>query len=245
MARPFFKYSAQQLEELFNSDGSNPETLKLLKEELDHRSTNKARRLLSKVEESFSKINTLTDGIQSKSVIPSLDALQNELFPSEGVDSQDGVCEHDDSEERNPRHERAGEGQQANNYTSPDDLSMPKVMTRMRPCGTSGLPAAYVRQLSHDVKLHVNDTNIVDLYIAAVSALISEMKRTSSGQKRYEVENGIRIIEPALNDTRYVFAFNDEADLFEDADITIEIEGQRYEGSIVSISVSVRLKSPI
>ena len=49
MHRPFFKYSARQLEELFDTDNHTPATLKLLKEELSHRTTNKAKGLLARL----------------------------------------------------------------------------------------------------------------------------------------------------------------------------------------------------
>jgi hypothetical protein len=65
--------------------------------------------------------------------------------------------------------------------------------------------------------------------------LITEIKSTSSGQKRYEIENGSQI-ESGARETIYSFPFTDEAVLVEEAQIEVDLLGQKVEGSIVSIS---------
>jgi superfamily I DNA and/or RNA helicase len=79
------------------------------------------------------------------------------------------------------------------------------------------------------------NADIVDIYIAALGALITDIKKTGSGQTRYELENGARVDFPQ-GEALYAFPFADEAELFEDAQVSVEIQGQRVDGSIVSIS---------
>lgn len=117
----------------------------------------------------------------------------------------------------------------------PDDQRKPKP-SRIRPPGTRGLPEAWQRQLSQDLSLSTPaDADLPERFIAALNALIAEIKRSGSGQKRYEVEKGQRL-ESASDDTLYAFSFSDEADLFEDAQVEVQLAGRKVEGSIVSIS---------
>jgi len=61
------------------------------------------------------------------------------------------------------------------------------------------------------------------------------MRRKGSGQKRFELENGT-VVDDEAGRRVYAFAFNEEATIFEDAEVEIEIEGQRAKGQIVSIT---------
>ena len=105
----------------------------------------------------------------------------------------------------------------------------------IRPPGTRGLPAVYERTLQQRINLDLPaNADLSDTFIAALQELIREIKRTGSGQKRYELEKGRRG-EPAGDDILYHFPFTDEAELFEEAQVEIQVEGQRVEGAIVSI----------
>ena len=118
----------------------------------------------------------------------------------------------------------------------PDDRRRPESLSPMRPVGTAGLPAPWVRPLDGNVSLSVPpDADLPHLYSAALSALVAEIKRTGAGQKRYELENGVRE-ERKAGETVYTFAFTDETDLFEDAKVAVELPGRRIDASIVSIS---------
>jgi len=117
----------------------------------------------------------------------------------------------------------------------PDDRKLPRQLARMRPPGTAGLPEAWIPSRSKDLALGLSkDAGSPDLYIAALTALIAEIKKTGAGQKRYELENGTRA-DSFSGDTVYVFPFTDEADLFEDSKIEVTVPGRRVEGSVVSI----------
>ena len=118
---------------------------------------------------------------------------------------------------------------------SPDDRRRPETLTRIRPPGTPGLPTPWVRPLNNNVALALpGNPDLPQEYAAALSALIAEIKQTGAGQKRYELENGIRV-EAAGNTLIYEFAFTDNADLFQDAKVEVQIFGQRVDASILSI----------
>lgn len=128
-------------------------------------------------------------------------------------------------------------GNQAQEFERPpDDLKRPRQLSRMRPPGTPGLPNPWVPPLAQDVSLGLPaGTDLPDLYSAALGALVIEIRRTGAGQKRYQLENGVRV-DARTGDTLYSFPFTEEAELFVDAQIEVEIPGHRVSGSIVSIS---------
>lgn len=234
MPRPLFNYSYQQLETLFKKDGDTAETLTLLKDELVHRSTPKAKKLLETIQNRLKEANKSTPLVQ-----PAATSSQNvghgtnldvELSPPESQTQ-------DDAEEEIgtvPAPHRDAETH-LESLRIPDDLEIPRVFTKIRPPGTSGLPDPYERERSHELSLGLpKDADIVDKYITALGALITEIKKTGAGQKRYELENGVQVEAPH-SETLYAFPFIDEAEIFEDAQVSIEVQGQRVDGSIVSI----------
>lgn len=231
MKRPFFQYSYQQLEVLFKQDGNSAETLTSLRDELLHRSTSKAKKLLEAV---TIRLNGDTEANSATTDTPSNTPATETA--SIGPDSS-STLETDQPEMRDNGAALPCKtvDTSAGTLRIPDDLAIPKTFTRIRPPGTSGLPDPYERKLSQELDLGLpKDTDIVDAYIAALSALIIEIKRTGSGQKRYELENGVRVEAPH-GEALYSFFFSDEAKSFEDAEVCIEISGQRVDGSIVSI----------
>ncbi len=118
-----------------------------------------------------------------------------------------------------------------NHQTTASD---PKIYRAFDQVGTPGLPQPWVRPLNADRPLSIaGDADLPQIYVAALTALIAEIKATGAGQKRYELENGIRADG---NEAVYEFPFADEADLFEDAKVEVEIAGRRIHASIVSIS---------
>jgi hypothetical protein len=120
----------------------------------------------------------------------------------------------------------------------PDDRSRPKVLSRIRDVGTPGLPAPWGRPLKGDTQLSVApDSDLPILYAAALSALISEMKKPDSknGNKRYELEKGIRA-QGNAGGVIYEFIFVEEANLFDDAKVEMEVLGRRVPATIISIS---------
>jgi ssDNA-binding Zn-finger/Zn-ribbon topoisomerase 1 len=117
----------------------------------------------------------------------------------------------------------------------PDDRERPDRLALIRPPGTRGLPDAYVRPLKREVALNLPpDADLPDRFIAALQELVREIKKTGAGQRRYELEKGHRA-EAAGGEVLYSFPFADEAELFEDAQVEVHLEGRRVEGTVVSI----------
>jgi hypothetical protein len=88
--------------------------------------------------------------------------------------------------------------------------------------------------LNTDRSLDVpRNADLPQVYIASLAALIGELKSTGAGQQRYELENGKRV---EGRESIYGFDFTDDAALFDDAKVEIDISGRRIYGSIVSIS---------
>jgi superfamily I DNA and/or RNA helicase len=215
MSRPYMTFGIVGLRALFEGNKENEPVLEQIIEELAHRKTNGARVLLSAV------------------------SLHLAEFVAE--DGQTGHVDCENASESQPDFRRTRPEAQVPNEAStfashPDDLHKPKQLAQIRPPGTAGLPDAYQRSLKREISLPVTrDSDPPIQYIAALNALIREIRKSGSGQKRYELEKGKRL-ESAGGNIFYEFQLNDEADLFEDAQVELQIAGRRVEGSIVSIS---------
>ncbi len=220
MARPYFNHSTEDLEKLFRAEQSCLETLLLLREELTNRKKPKAKVLLKLVEDTIGHLTRK-------------DLLPTPEYPKVGDADQGSGHRH--SGAGNSAGPSTGGSGSADDLGIPDDLQIPPVFTKMRPPGTSGLPDPYERERANDVSLGLpKDADILDVYIRALDALISEIKMTGAGDRRYELENGNRVESPH-DQAMYAFPFTDDAEVFEDAQVTFEIHRQRYEGTIVSV----------
>ena len=206
MTRPHSQKSNAGLKQFFLTHQDNVMVLQELLEELAHRRTPSARSLMTEI---IARINEIEmrrhdRAGQSAHTIP---PPNGELFGSET--ESDGHM--------------------------PDDRERPSQLTLIRPPGTTGLPDAYVRPLKREVSLGLSaNADLPDRFIAALRELIREIKKTGTGQKRYELEKGRRG-ETAGGKILYHFPFTDGAELFEEAEVEIQIEGRKVDGTIVSI----------
>jgi DNA polymerase III delta prime subunit len=115
-------------------------------------------------------------------------------------------------------------------------LRRPAYLKRMEPLGVTGRPSKYVRPLKTDVDLPIsNDMPRTVRYALALGALVAEMRRQGQGSRHIVLENGERI---ALDRDHigYIFAFSEDAELFEDARVELRIGSRMAEGTIASIS---------
>ena len=232
MVRPYMSWSVDKLEALFESKSGAPEVVSQIKEELSFRTTKRAQRLLEQVNQ-----NLAPKGAE----VPTEHETDGEV--AEPDKENDEFEEEADQEVDQP----FGSGTQQempdalNNATSngdqpPDDRNRPQTLSQIRPLGTGGLPQPWIRPLDQDLTLRLpSDADVPQIYCAALAALIAEIKKTGSGQKRYELERGVRV-EGMAGEFFYEFCFTDEADLFEDAKVEVELPGRCIDGSIVSIS---------
>lgn len=229
MARPYFNTSLAELEQMFAANVSDAAILKVIEEELGHRSRPGAKRLLTAVQEKIS------DGKRSAKAAPVKHPpnVSPEQPPQQvGTSAANPVLHATDNKLNG---ELFGTETEALGKM-PDDRERPAVLTRVRPAGTKNLPDAFEFKRSRDLSLNLPDgAPLPDIYVAALSELIREIKKTGSGQKRYELEKGHRT-EGAGADSLYSFPFSDEAELFEEAQVELLIGGKRIQATIVSIS---------
>jgi hypothetical protein len=228
MARPYAQLSIEDLEDLLNKHGRDQPILSLLIEELAQRHTKRARKLLSIVAELVAKPNSSEAEGEIRS--------QRELeLDDGGPNPSPEIITEGSGYSRGGGHRGDGGRAIGAEDLPPDYRRRPETLTRIRPPGTPGLPTPWVRPLNKNVSLMLpGNPDLPQVYAAALSALIAEIKQTGAGQKRYELENGIRA-EAAGDTLIYEFAFTDDADLFQDAKVEVQIFGKRIEASILSI----------
>ncbi len=228
MPRPYMAWSIERLETLFESQGGDPHVRARLVEELSLRKTKRAQRLLAQAER-IAEFETDGDESEESEAVVDTTTIDGEDESGPGVDNQSGDGYRDDSPDWSG-------GEATDQEQPPDDRRRPQILSSIRPVGTAGLPTPWVRPLDGTLSLSVPaGADLPQIYSAALSALIDEIKRTGAGQKRYELENGIRA-EGKAGEIVYEFAFADEAELFEDAKVEVELPGRRIDASIISIS---------
>lgn len=215
-SRPYASYSIKDLETVFNASDCDVTILTRLVHELSIRTVPRARRLLVRAAKRLGDLGSTTDGEDSPSEYVDDAPYQGELDWGATEYASAGPTSGDVGDIDQP----------------PDDRKRPKHLSRIRPLGTPGLPAPWSRPLRVDRSLAVAPNADLPQVYAALSALIAEIKATGSGQKRYELENGMR---SEGKETIYEFPFSDAPDLFEDARVVVEVFGRRVDGSIVSI----------
>ena len=230
--RPYFSSSIDDLEVVFAAHSHDLRVLTELVQELSLRKTNKARRLLALAAKRLADHEPDADGSVEQGVSDDDDLpLPEEDLELPGNEKVEGATRN---HTKNAPVSRPSTFHAVASDQPPDDRKRPERLSRVRPLGTPGLPEPWVPPLRADRLLAVAaDADLAQIYVAALAALIAEIKSTGVGQKRYELENGIRV---EGKEAVYEFSFTDEADLFEDATVEVEVSGRRIRASIVSIS---------
>ena len=224
--RPYLSLSIADLEARFTAQSTDVSFLSGLIEELSSRSTRRARLLLEEATRTLAEREA--DDL-SEADAPDIEAKYEEDWRAGQRDPAAAVLNdgYGGPDKSTIKQNTPGSDQ------PPDDRRRPERLSSIRPLGTPGLPETWVRPLSTDRPLNVAaGADLPQVYVAALAALIDEIKRTGAGQKRYELENGIRA---KGKECVYEFPFSDEADLFEEARVEVEVQGRRVDGSIVSI----------
>ena len=220
--------------------------LQELLEELVHRRTRSARSLMTEILAGIDDIGPQTEE-HERGTQPQAEYRDHErdqtVSPSGHVANA--------ATKRVPHHDHAAQPAHANSPRAdgldrsetevygniPDDRERPDQLTLIRPLGTKGLPDEYVRPLKREIALDLSaDADLPERFIVALQELIREIKKTGQGQRRYELDKGHRG-EAAGGDILYHFSFTDEAELFEDAQVEVQVDGRRIEATIVSIDV--------
>ncbi len=182
MTRPHINADISELTALYVSNRDSLSFLEQLFEELVKRRTKAARTLLAQVSARLAELQTSDDlgDVESSGPPPQNlpDSGSQELFP-------------DEVEFLGPH---------------PDDQRKPKKLTLIRPPGTAGLPDAWQSSLKSEISLDIDDdADLPDRFVAALRALVLEMKKNNSGAKRYALDKGARI-DSTGDEHIYVFA---------------------------------------
>ena len=215
--RSYLSSSIEELEAVYRAHANDVTLLSQLVQELSFRTTRRARHLLALAAGRLADLEPEPDGPAS--------ASDDVLLSEEGAPEYEGAeaSVHADNVKdaaptRLPSDNVDGE-------EPPDDRKRPDRLSRVRPVGTPGLPEPWVPPFACGPLLGAAaDADLAQIYVAALAALIAEIKSTGVGQKRYELENGIRV---EGKEAVYEFSFTDEADLFEDATVEVEVSGRR------------------
>ncbi|MFO1188323.1 MAG: AAA domain-containing protein [Alphaproteobacteria bacterium] len=234
MKRTFIQHGIVQLEKLFAEKGEERATMRSLLDELEHRKTDRAKRLRSRVEERLTAIeNQSREG----------PAPTGHLFEGQPVGVRPENRPVPSRTSSDPAASFASASQRPAEVSTPsipdeqpDDRRIPQHFTGIAAPGVRGKPDAYQPALDTDLVIDLpQDSTNIQRYVLALDALISEMRREGSGSRRYELERG-KVVDTQAGQPIYVFPFSEEAEIFEEARIEIEVDGRRSRGQIVSIS---------
>ncbi len=232
-----------ELQGIFDNRTSDAKSLKQLRRVLKDRRVKAAKALLEQVEKQLAEIKNAqassptatARSVEYRATLLGEDSGATSAHPSRSTarPTNSGEAEPESSPKQpkaDPRDLRPESTQQ------PDDQERPTKFSKIRPPGTSGLPDAWQRPLKRDLVLPVAaNGELPDRFHAALQALITEIKRSGSGQRRFELENGRRA-DSSGPMRLYRFPFTEEADLFEDARVDLVAFSKRYESTLVSIS---------
>ncbi len=244
MRRPYISLSVAQLEAVFAQSENDRAVLEDLLRELDpHRKTDRAKRLRQRVSERLAVLSGGSPGPRANS--------QSDLFTSrplgtpatgDGASVPADLPTDSDSHNRTHRHSArsgvtdSGSATTSAGPTPPDDRRMPSHFTRIARPGVRGKPDAFQPLLDTSLLVNIPEgASRIQRFTTTLEALVNEMRRTGGGQRRYELENG-KAVDLEGQQAVYAFRFAEDADIFEDAEVEIDIEGRRAKGQIVSIS---------
>jgi len=209
MKRPYFNNLIKELQELFELNKNNPVVLKEMLGELDQRTTPAALRLKEKV----------------KALIQHLDSEQ-----------EDGLTGVDNIQIRyEPEPEI--ESEQKKTQRTGVLLSKNTSNSIIENIGCQNKPEKWNFKDKETVNLvhSIENSSLSKVYEEALRALISELKRTKKGENKFLLEKGFRVILDGRS-TGYKFAFNEDAQIFEGAQVSINCNSNGCNGRIVSIS---------
>ena len=222
-SRPYFQSSFKELNELFLRSQNDAIALAALLAELQHRDRAPAISLRGDV---LRRLNELNDqGTIRENSQPGPDSAKD----NRSQPNSESVARATGSSTAGNIRSRSASSQDSN-------LRRPAHLKQMEPLGVTGRPSKYIRPLKTDVDLPItNEMARAARYAVALGALVAEMRRQRQGMRQIALENGERV---ALDRGHigYVFSFAEDADLFEDARVDLQIGARTIEGNIVSIA---------
>ncbi|WP_018139200.1 MULTISPECIES: AAA domain-containing protein [unclassified Thioalkalivibrio] len=206
MNRPYLQKRFRELEALFRTQACDPNVLRALLAELDHRRTPKARGLRERVEAALRDVS--------------------KDFELVSPTAQDFESRQDT---------RPEPSRKATAPAVPDPSEvLPNEFRRVAARGCTGRPAKYVPKLKTDLKLAEAEASRAARYVDGLELLVEEIRRKGYGELRIELENGLR--KPLDGSKcGYLFDFSEEANLFEGAEVQVVVGGRMAPGQVVSL----------
>jgi len=232
-SRPYFSHRGQDLVAAFEAGREDLPALEALRAELVHRNTPSMRELSVKVDQALATIKkAVTDQPPRRSTVSRPQQPELPLAP-------DGFSRPDEqSVSSKPKTERREQPDPAD----ADEIVDPEESIRgsvgsVRPCGAiAGVPSRWTFPDKRDFEIDVGKhATRVEKFVAALRALVKDMRRRGSGMRTVTLEHG----EAVALDGRergYRFPYDGDAELFEGAKVTIAIGNRTCDGRIVSVS---------
>jgi len=209
--RAYFNKRIKELQKLFELNRNNPVLLEEILNELGYRKTQVALRLKEKIEVSLQHLESEQEG---------------DLTKHSGVGN---IQVNTTSAVKKP----AAKSTSAQSALLSNDVSNSFIEN----IGCQNKPEKWIFKDKETVSLGRNSKNssLSEVYEEALRALVSELKRTKKGENKFLLEKGYRVILDGRS-TGYKFAFNEDAQIFEGAQVSINCNSSGCNGRIVSIS---------
>ena len=235
-SRPYLNFRGQELLAIFKNSGDDAVILNVLRAELVHRTTPSMRDLRTQVDEVLARL--AKGGAATPATHPTTDSQRQPDLPLDIGKSTppDG--------RRIPlgSPKSVAPGHMLPNSRDGDAVDEPTGVNRgkvgsIRPCGAiSGVPSRWTFPDKRDFELEVRkDASRVERFVAALRALVKDMRRRGSGMRTVTLEHG-EAIPLDGRERGYRFPYDGDAELFEGAKVTIAIGNRTCDGRIVSVS---------
>jgi len=220
MSRKYFNCLAPELQEIFESNKDNPTVLKELLAELKHRNSQAALRLNEDIKYFLER----QDNIQEDRPTSTSNSTNIQEKPGSYPE-----IKSTSKSRSNPEQDKGG--------NSSTLLAKNISNSIIENIGCQNKPEKLIFKDKETVNLVHNSENssLSKVYEEALRALISELKRTKKGENKFLLEKGYRVILDGRS-TGYKFAFNEDAQIFEGAQVSINCNSNGCSGRIVSIS---------
>lgn len=226
MKRPYFRYSFEDLRQLFENSRNDGKALQTVLDELEHRKKPRALALKRVVEDLLNKGNQIATNEGSSS---DLDGSQNQAGKeTTGFSNASRSVEKLNGD--------GGSGPASEKPAESSEQAFSHDFLLVEPIGTAvGHPQKRIFPLKDEVRLEFTpETSRSRRYATALRKLIDELRSKRAGFKTIQLENG-NAVPVEGPQWAYQFEQDDTTDLFEGASVVASIGSQKCSGSIVAV----------
>jgi hypothetical protein len=242
--RPYFKYTGDQIRQVFEDNQNNLEVLKQVFAELQHRSTPKMKVLRSKVEERIETLAGCSRNTKTETSLKNNSPKYESHLSQASKQEQKTLFGNDNKTQRetgkatrSATAKAEAEDNSNNKMAKEEPIREPRMGKMRKPGKLDGVPTKRQFDLKDDVKLEFRkDAPLVERYEAGVKALVAEMRRKKTAFKQIILENGMQVKLDG-KENGYQFPYNEDnedAELFEGAAVIAVVGGTQSEGRIVA-----------